>query len=279
MANGNIESVLGTALLPVTFNGVTHLMTVRILPGLNDSCILGTDFVTQFGLVIDDKVRQLWFSDKPIIKFAFGSKFKDVPDTCSGIAFLSEAERDQLEVFHGWVIPTQPDKLTATKLVEHVIDTQGHPPIKQKNLRMSPKVCDEFVKIAEQLIDQELIERLIECNPVAMVRKGDGSYRLCIDFRKVNEISKKDAYPIPFITEILDKLSVALYISTIDLNKAYYQIPHSEESTPKTAFIIPGRGLYQYRRMPFSLTGAPGTFQRLMDQLITSDMRPYVFAN
>ena len=111
-----------------------------------------------------------------------------------------------------------------------------------------------------------------------MVRKGDGSYHLRIDFRKVNEISKKDAYPIPFITEILDKLSVARYISTIDLNKAYHQIPLSEESNPKTAFIIPGRGLYQYRRMTFGLTGAPGTFQRLMDQVITSDMRPYVFA-
>ena len=80
------------------------------------------------------------------------------------------------------------------------------------------------------------------------------------------------------MTEILDKLSVARYISTIDLNKAYHQIPLSEESKPKTAFIIPGRGLYQYRRMLFGLTGAPGTFQRLVDQVITSDMRPYVFA-
>ena len=94
----------------------------------------------------------------------------------------------------------------------------------------------------------------------------------------MNEISKKDAYPIPFMTEILDKLSVARYISTIDLNKAYHQIPLSKESKPKTAFIIPGRGLYQYRRMPFGLTGAPGIFQRLMDQVITSDMRPYFFA-
>ena len=155
------------------------------------------DFVTQFGLVIDGKVRQLWLADEPIIKFAFDSKFRDDPDTCRGIALLSETERDKLEVFLGRVIPPQPDKLPATKLVEHVIGTQGHPPIKQKNHRMSPKVRDEFVKIAEQLIGQELIEPCTSewCNPVVMVRKGDGSYRLCIDFRKVNEITKKDAYP------------------------------------------------------------------------------------
>ena len=63
---------------------------------------------------------------------------------------------------------------------------------------MSPKVCDEFVKIAEQLIDQKLIEPCTSewCNPVVMVRKEDGSYRLCIDIRKVNEISEKDAYNI-----------------------------------------------------------------------------------
>ena len=98
-------------------------------------------------------------------------------------------------------------------------------------------------------------------------------YRLCIDFRKVNEISKKDAYPIPFMAEILDKLSIARYISTINLNKAYHQIPLSEESKLNFAFIIPGRSLYQYERMPFGLTGAPGTFQRLIDQVIIGHPR------
>ena len=137
-----------------------------------------------------------------------------------GFALLSNTERDQLKVFLIRVILPYPNKLPAANLVEHVIKTQRHPPIKQKNHRISPKVCNEFVKITDQLLDQELIEPCISecCNQVVMVRKGDGSYRLCIDFRKVNENSKKDAYSIPFITEILAKLSVASYISTIDLN-------------------------------------------------------------
>ena len=74
------------------------------------------------------------------------------------------------------------------------------------------------------------------------------------------------------MTEILDKLSRARYISTIDLNKAYHQISLSEKSKPKTVFIIPGKGLYQYRRMPFGLTGAPGTFQRLIDKVLISNL-------
>ena len=190
MANGNIKPVLGTALLPVTFSGVTHVMMVRISPGSNDSCVLSTDFVTKFGLIIDGKVRQLWLADRRVIKFGFDSKFKDDLDTCRGIALLFNTKRDQLKVFLSPVIQLQPDKLPAAKLVEHVINTQGNPPNKQKNHQISPKVCDEFVKIANQLIYQELIEPCTSewCNPVVMVPKGDGSYRLCMDFRKVNEI-------------------------------------------------------------------------------------------
>ena len=92
-----------------------------------------------------------------------------------------------------------------------------------------------LIKIADQFIDQELIKPCTSewCNPVVMFRKGDGLYHLRIDFRKVNEISKGDAYPIPFMREKFDKLSLGCYISTIDLNKAYHQIPLSEESKPK----------------------------------------------
>ena len=98
-------------------------MMVRILLGLNNSCRLGTDFVTQFGMVFDGKIRQLWLVDKPIIKFSFGSKFKDDHDTCRGIGLLSNTERDQLKVFLSRVIPSQTNNLPATKLVEHVINT------------------------------------------------------------------------------------------------------------------------------------------------------------
>ena len=89
---GSTKTFLGS--LNVTFNGVTHLMTIRILPGLNDSCVLGTDFLTRFGLVIDGKVRQLWLSEKLIIKFTFDPKFNDDLDACRGIALLSDTERD-----------------------------------------------------------------------------------------------------------------------------------------------------------------------------------------
>ena len=111
-----------------------------------------------------------------------------------------------------------------------------------------------------------------------MVKKADGGYRLCIDFRKLNDVAKKDAYPMRNMSDILDKLRSARYISKIDLSQAFHQIPLSEDSKQYTAFTVPGKGLFQYKRMPFELSGSPAFFQRLLDRLITPEFKPYAFA-
>lgn len=115
-------------------------------------------------------------------------------------------------------------------------------------------------------------------SPVVMVKKPNGTYRFYLDFRKVNNVLKKDAYPLPNMTGILDKLRAARYISTIDLSQAYFQIPLAKDSREITAFSVPGKGHYHFTRMPYGLTGAPATFQRLLDRLIGPEMEPHVFA-
>lgn len=101
-----------------------------------------------------------------------------------------------------------------------------------------------------------------------LVPKPDGKTRVCLDFRRVNELSEFDAYPMPHVQGLIEKLGKATYLSTLDLTKGYWQIPLTEESKQYTAFATP-TGLYQFVRMPFGLHGAAATFQRLVDKLLT----------
>ena len=95
---------------------------------------------------------------------------------------------------------------------------------------------------------------------------------------KVNVVTEPDAYPLPNMQEILRKLCKAKFISTLDLKSAYQQIPLAEEAWPITAFTVPGLGLFQFRRMPYGLTNAPATFQRLIDRVLGPELEPHVYA-
>ena len=103
-----------------------------------------------------------------------------------------------------------------------------------------------------------------------LVGKPDGSIRFCVDYRKVNDVSRFDAYPMPRVDELLDRLGPAHFFSTLDLTKGYWQIPLSPGSKEKMSFSAPD-GLYQFWTLPFGLFGAPATFQHLMDRVL----RPY----
>ena len=97
--------------------------------------------------------------------------------------------------------------------------------------------------------------------------KKDHSIRICVDFRRLNALSEPALYPMPRVDDFIDRVGQARYISALDLSKGYWQVPMSQESKAKTAFITP-YGLYQFNVMPFGLQGAPATFQRLMDKVL-----------
>ena len=103
--------------------------------------------------------------------------------------------------------------------------------------------------------------------PIAPMKKKDRSPRLCVDYRKLNQVSEGDTYPMPRTDDLINRVRGAAHISTLDLVKGYWQVPVAEEDRAKTAFSTPF-GLYQFNTMPFGLQGTPATFQRLMDQVI-----------
>ena len=124
-------------------------------------------------------------------------------------------------------------------------------------------------KELQEMLEQGIIEPSQGewTSPIVVVKKKDGDIRICIDYRKLNAVTKRDAYPMPRIDDILDELGQAKYITTLDLAKGYWQVPVNPQDQEKTAFSSP-LGLFQFKRMPSGLSGAPGTFQRLMDRVI-----------
>lgn len=119
-----------------------------------------------------------------------------------------------------------------------------------------------------QLLEAQVIRESSSpyASPIVLVKKRDGTLRMCVDYRQLNCKTWKDAFPLPRIEESLDALTGARWFSTLDLASGYNQVPVTEADRPKTAFCTPF-GLFEWNRMPFGLCNAPGTFQRLMQRL------------
>ena len=157
-----------------------------------------------------------------------------------------------------------------TDVLTHQIDTGSARPIRQPLRKFPPAHVEAISNEVDKLLELGVIEPAVSpwASNVVLVKKKDGSYRCCIDYRQLNSVTVKDAYPVPRTDACLDAMAGAGWFSTIDLPSAYHQVYMAPEDSDKTAFICP-RGMYRYKTMPFGLCNAGATFQRLMDIVMT----------
>lgn len=182
---------------------------------------------------------------------------------------LSEAERkdvmDLLDEFQD--IFTDVPGLTT--LGEHSITLTTDDPIHSKPYPIPHAMQDVVEKELETMLSLGIIEPSTSAyaSPIVIVKKPDGSNRVCVDFRKVNKVTIFDPEPMPQPEQIFAKLQKDRYFSTFDVTKGFWQIPMRASDKPYTAFVT-HRGLHQFRVMPFGLVNAPATFNRLMRKLL-----------
>ena len=157
--------------------------------------------------------------------------------------------------------------LGKTDVVQHQINTGTATPIRQPPRRLPLVQREEAVKAVYEMENQEILEPSSSpwSSPIVLVRKKDGSLRFCVDYRKLNEVTKKDSYPLPRIDNTLQSLAGSKWFSTLDLRSGYWQV----EIDPKDKAFSTGIGLWQFKVMPFGLCNAPATFERLMEQVLS----------
>ncbi|UYV84707.1 K02A2.6-like, partial [Cordylochernes scorpioides] len=156
-----------------------------------------------------------------------------------------------------------------TSLAKHKIETGNHQPIKHRPYRVSRTERQAIQTEVDKMLDAGIIRHSESpwSSPVILVKKKDGNWRFCVDYRRLNKVTKKDVYPLPRIDDTLDSLKGAKFYSSMDLRSGYWQIEVDEADREKTAFITPD-GLYEFLVMPFGLCNAPATFERMMDKIL-----------
>lgn len=301
-ADGSIQRTQGSLEVDVHFKGETHKLKLLIVPSLTQRLILGLDFWKTFSLAPDIFDSPITTnppvpSNRPSVVSALEST------TCQPNSNMSESpseskldvseknlnssdfnypltysQQNQLKVVVDLFPSFAKEGLGRTTYLKHHIDIGDAKPVKQRFYPVSPAVENLMYKEVDRMLSLGVIEPSVSAwsSPMRLVVKPN-KVRLCLDARKLNLVTKKDAYPLPSIEGIFARLPKANIITKLDLKDAYWQIGLSEESKALTAFTVPGRPLYQFVVMPFGLCTAPQTMCRLVDRIIPPDLRYCVF--
>lgn len=236
--------------------------------------IVGRDFIEQDHIIAFKRGKELSFEQF--------SEIKNEPEKEVGVNFLEKVEESLIRIGNvdrttrqqcisliqkfGSCVSTSIKELGRTDAVSMSIRCTSEEPIVYWLAEPERRVLRGIVK---DLLATGIIQESCSpyASPVILIKKGNGDYRMCVDFRKLNAITVKDKYPMPRIEDQIDKLGDNRYFTGLDLASGYYQVPMAAESIEKTAFVTP-EGHYEFLRMPFGLTNAPAVFQRLMDRVL-----------
>lgn len=280
--------------------GIHFKSNFRLLSLGTYDVILGMDWLEQFSPMKVDWVQkwlEFQFQGSTVrlqgIQSHISSCLPITPDQLTGLLKSGSAlfliHLDSNHTSHITTIPAhvqplldefqsvfqEPTELPPKRLCDHKIPLlPGSKAVFIRPYRHTPAQKDEIERQVKEMLQNGIIQHSSSpfSSPALLVKKKDGSWRVCIDYRQLNAITKKGTYPMPIIDELLDELAGAKIFSKLDLRAGYHQIRMAEGEEFKTAFQTHS-GHYEYKVMSFGLTGAPATFQGAMNDTLRPLLR------
>jgi hypothetical protein len=273
-ANDSTLVTKGKAVMTVEIGGRCRQVKFTIVQHMTPDVIGGIELQEQFGIKLQWPVlmnktgRQDHIGS---IEAKFGRKIAGQERYQKATEMLKIRDPVLLDIIKRNANVFMADKwdIGCTTLVKHRIETRGKP-INVKPWRQPVHLEEKIDEAIKNLWESGIIKK---CNSpwntplICVWKKERQDIRLCLDFRQLNMVTERQAFPMPNINEMLDRLEGARYFSSIDLGNAYYQVELEEDSKEKTAFSTK-TGQYCFNRMPFGIAAAPGTFQELMGKVL-----------
>ncbi|WVZ59186.1 hypothetical protein U9M48_009373 [Paspalum notatum var. saurae] len=264
---------------PVIIEGETFSIDLFVMPLEGYDLVLGTQWMVTLGRVVWD------FVDRSVSFLNQGRQvsWSDVADhrppllaaTTTPNALLEEL----LHSFEG--VFAEPAGLPPQRAWDHAIVLKpGSTPVAVRPYRYPVAHKDELERQCAAMLDQGIVRRSDSAfsSPVLLVKKQDGAWRFCVDYRALNALTVKDAFPIPVVDELLDELHGAQFFTKLDLRSGYHQVRMRPADVHKTAFRTHD-GFYEFLVMPFGLCNAPATFQALMNDVLRPFLRRTTWAD
>jgi hypothetical protein len=261
---------------PLHVEGEPYPADLFVMPLAGYDVVLGTRWLGALGPIVWDLTRRRMTFHRPgrCISWA-GTPSATVPAvrTVTGGDALLEA---LLDSFGG--LFAAPTGLPPKRAHDHrILLKPDASPVAVRPYRYPAAHKDELERQCAAMIDQGIVRRSDSSfsSPVLLVKKPDGSWRFCVDYRALNALTIKDAFPIPVVEELLDELHGAKFFTKLDLRSGYHQVRMRPEDVHKTAFRTHD-GLYEFLVMAFGLCNAPATFQALMNDVLRPFLRRFV---
>ena len=282
LADGQPLRIYKEAVIPFRMGALTSQFPFLVLESLTSPVILGVDFMIRFelspvpcrgilGLRDGSSVPFLPMAMPPVVSRASSVQMEN--GCCPPVridAMRTPAERSAIRaILQPKFFASKHWPLGKATCAVHTIDTGLAYPIAQRLRPTSPSERETIRKQVQEMISDGAIRPSQSpwASPVVLVAKKDGDTRFCVDYRKLNAVTVKDAHPLPRIVDMLESLRGARYFTTLDAAKGYWQIPMDPGSIEKTAFSC-SEGLFEFLVMPFGLCNAPATYQRAMQGIL-----------